>query len=101
MNLVTKNDIVEHVIRLLRQHEEGLRGSIRQDAYKHDFFALFAEAYNAGLMDGGGDTLRADALNDAIIDRSPELVDGETWRTLHGFWSDWTYAWDHASERQA
>jgi hypothetical protein len=95
---MTRDDIIESLIRLLRDHEEGGRGSIHQDPYKSDFFALFADAYNSGLMSGSEHVLYADALPDAIDERAPELTGGPTWKILHGFWTEWTYAWDHAAE---
>jgi hypothetical protein len=81
----------------LRNHKERGRGSIHQEPYKHDFFALFAEAYNSGMMSGGKRVLYADVLADAIVQWAPELAEGPTWKILHGFWSEWTYAWDHAA----
>jgi hypothetical protein len=87
---MTRNEIVEEVIRLLRDHHSGRR----------DFFKLFAEAYNAGMMRGSDDVLYADALASIIVARAPELAEGPVWE-LHRFWSDWTYAWDHAAERTA
>jgi hypothetical protein len=96
---MTKDEIVTEVIRLLRHNKQRLLGgSIHQDPYKHDFFALFAEAYNAGLMKGSQDVLYADALKDLIVARAPELADEKGWRNLSEFWLEWTYAWDHASE---
>jgi len=97
--IMTKNEIVEQIIVLLRNHKEGRSGSIHQDPYKHDFFALFAEAYNAEMV-GSDNVLYADALADAIIERAPELAEGLTWQILHRFWAEWTYAWDHAGERR-
>ena len=91
--VVTQEEIVENIIQLLRAHKEGLLGSIHQDPYTRNFFVQFRDAYNAGM------TLYADALRDIIVARAPELAEGETWDTLYRFWSDWTYAWDHASER--
>lgn len=96
---MTKDEIVDEVISLLRDHKAGRRGSIHQDPYKHDFFRLFAEAYNAGMMKSGSpDFLRADALTEMIATRAPELVEGEVWQGLYGLWSAWTYTWDHGSE---
>jgi hypothetical protein len=96
---MTRDEIVDEVIELLRQHKKGWRGSIHQDPYKSDFFALFAKAYNAGLMrHGWDDVLFADALADCIADRAPELLDLDprgTWVNLHTFWMEWTYAWQH------
>jgi hypothetical protein len=97
---MTRNEIVEEVIRLLRDHHSGRRGSINQEPYTHDFFALFAQAYNAGMMRGSDDVLYADALARIIVARAPELAEGPVW-VLHRLWSDWTYSWDHAAERTA
>ena len=97
--IMTKDEIVDEVISLLRDHKAGRRGSIHQDPYKHDFFRLFATAYNAGMMKSGSpDFLRADALTEMIATRAPELVEGEVWQGLYGLWSAWTYTWDHGSE---
>jgi hypothetical protein len=98
---MNRDEIIENVITLLREHEESgglvkLRGSIHQEPYKRDFFNLFAEAFNAGLM---RDTLKgylsADALNDVIAERAPDVVGNKTFRELHTFWQGWTYAWEH------
>ena len=81
---MTKDEIVDEVISLLRDHKAGRRGSIHQDPYKHDFFRLFATAYNAGMMKSGSpDFLRADALTEMIATRAPELVEGEVWQGLY------------------
>jgi hypothetical protein len=95
---MTKDEIVDGVIELLRQHKEGLRGSIHQDPYKDDMFALFADAFNGGMMRGHEDVLCADALVNLITVRAPDLCEGEAWRTLYTFWAEWTYAWQHAGE---
>jgi len=94
---MTKNEIVDEVIKLLHDHKAERAGSIHQDPYKHDFFRLFAAAYNAGMMEKN--ELRADALTQLIVARAPELVEDRVWDSLYHFWSDWTYAWDHAGER--
>ena len=91
-----RNEILEKVILLLRQHKDGSRGSIHQEPWKADFFMIFAEAYNAGMMHGTDGLLTADALTASVTDRAPELAEGQTWEALHRFWSDWTYAWAHA-----
>jgi hypothetical protein len=97
---MTQDDIVSEIIALLRDHKEGFRGSMHQEPYTHDFFRVFAIAYNARFMsDRGPGNLRADALNDLIVAREPDLVDGEPWNTLRTFWSDWTYAWDQSALR--
>jgi hypothetical protein len=97
--IMTKDEIVDEVISLLRDHKAGRRGSIHQDPDKHDFFRLFATAYNAGMMKSGSpDFLRADALTEMIATRAPELVEGEVWQGLYGLCFAWTYTWDHGSE---
>lgn len=91
---MAREEIIERVISLVRATEENkLRGSIHQEAYKEDFFRLFAEAFNAGMMHGSDDVLYADALADAVGERAPELVETNTFRTLHTFWHEWTFAW--------
>jgi hypothetical protein len=97
---MTRSEIVDEVIKLLRDHKNDTRGSIYQDPYKHDFFRLFAAAYNAGMMKGSDELLYADALTGMIIARAPELTKGANWANLYAFWSEWTYAWKHVSELQ-
>ncbi|MGB6536056.1 MAG: hypothetical protein WBF58_08850 [Xanthobacteraceae bacterium] len=97
---MTRSEIADKVIDLLRDHEDKRRGSIHQDPYKSDFFRLFAEAYNAGMMRGEREVLYADALTSILVARAPELVEGKTWDALYQFWSEWTYAWDHSAELQ-
>lgn len=90
---MTEDEIFEEITRYMRDHKLGARGSIHQEPYKHDFFELFAEAYNAGMM------MNADELTNTVLARAPELVEGPVWESLRQFWRDWTYAWDHAAER--
>ena len=80
------SDIAERFAQTLSAHDLGA------------FAALFAEAYNAGLMTGSGDVLHADALADIIVDRARHFAYGRTFRVLRDLWSEWTYAWDHAAE---
>jgi hypothetical protein len=47
---MTRLELVDQIIELLRRHKDGRAGSIHQDPYKSDFFRLFADAYNAGMM---------------------------------------------------
>jgi hypothetical protein len=96
---MTKDEIVEGVIKLLRDHRSGMRGTIHQEPYTHDFFELFAKAYNAGMMSGSENVLYADALTSIVAARAPELMEGPDWESLRQFWRDWTYAWNHAAER--
>jgi hypothetical protein len=96
---MNRDELVDQLIALLRQHKAGLRGSIQQDPYKQDFFRLFAAAYNAGMM--GPDapkSARAGGLIGSLVTRAPELVKEPAWDTLYQFWSEWTYAWDHANQ---
>ena len=97
---MTRSEIVDEIIKLLRNHKTGTRGSIHQDPYKHDFFRLFATAYNAGMMKRSDEVLYADALAGMIVARAPELAKGDVWANLYAFWSEWTYAWKHVSELQ-
>lgn len=99
---MSRDEIIDGVIQLLRDHKEGHRGSIHQEPYKRDFFALFAEAYNAGMMGGrSDDVLSADALATSITERAPELVEDRTWEALYRFWLEWTYAWRHIPQRRS
>ena len=47
----------------------------------------------AGMMDGSDNVLYADALNDAVVARAPGLAESNTFRLLHTFWGEWTFAW--------
>src|ERR1700730_16381411 len=94
-----RNEILDGIVGLLRQHKEGLRGTIHQEPYKGDFFRFFAAAWNAGLIDQPQPPgyLSADALADAPADCAPDVVDIERWDTtwfaLLTMWGEWTYAW--------
>jgi hypothetical protein len=95
-----KIEIVDGVILLLQHHKNNLAGSIHQDPYKSDFFRLFADAYNAGLM--ASNNLQADALANFIEERDPDLIDltdNSTYVNLLTFWREWTYAWDRINQR--
>ena len=87
--------MLDQIEELLRQHKDGLRGSLHQEPYKGDLFRLFAAAFNGGLIDSANqsDYLSADALTDTLATRAPKLLDQESWHNLRRFWSDWTYAW--------
>lgn len=89
------DQIVQEIAGLLRQHMDGLRGTIHQEPYKGDFFRLFAAAFNAGLMEsqGEGNYLSADALRDVLAARAPETLECKEFHELHTFWKEWTYAW--------
>src|SRR4051794_21757140 len=45
MATVNREEILDRIVLLLRQHNEGLRGTIHQEPYKGDFFELFAAAF--------------------------------------------------------
>jgi hypothetical protein len=100
------DEIIEGLIDLLRQHKEGVRGSIGQEPNKGDLFKLFSSASKEGFLDrsAGTNNLRADAMADTLVDIAPELVDSSahntTWSELYTFWREWTYAWTHADERR-
>jgi hypothetical protein len=95
---MTRDELVGEIIRLLRNHKDGLAGSIHQDPYKSDFFKLFAAAYNAGMMHRADYPAHMDALVSPLVAREPELIEGKTWQTLCDFWGEWTYAWDHVHQ---
>jgi hypothetical protein len=94
---MSKDEIVEAVIRLLRLHKENLHGSVHQDPYMRDLFRQFASAFNAGYLKHSANTdyLSAEVLREIIEPREPELLDQEAWRHLYTFWQEWTYAWKH------
>ena len=95
---MSREEILAQIEELLRQHKAGLRGSVRQDPYKSDFFQLFAAAFNGGLLTVGHPRyLSADALTDILNNKAPELADDEAWQILHGCWQEWTYAWRHVA----
>jgi hypothetical protein len=93
-------EIVESIIGLLRQHSDGLRGTIYQEPYKWDFFRLFTVAFNAGLLERTAqrEYLSADALNDLLVSRSPDVLESDACKNLYTFWQEWTYAWRRRSE---
>lgn len=72
-----------------------MAGSIHQEPYKGEFFRLFAAAFNGGLIENSAQAsyLGAEALNDVVKARAPELVGNTRWTTLVMFWREWTYAW--------
>ena len=90
-----RDQIIEEIAKLLRQHIDGLRGTIHQEPYKGDFFGLFAAAFNSGLIKSPGqkDYLSAEALTDVLAERAPETVDSDAFQHLRTFWNEWTYAW--------
>jgi len=94
----SRNEIVDDVIELLRQHNENRRGYIHQEPYKADFFRLFAAAFNGGMMNRFDDCLYADALGDSIADRAPDVLGTKTWDELYSMWGAWTYAWKQADQ---
>jgi hypothetical protein len=96
---VSKDEIVSEVIRLLREHVAGSRGSVHQDPYKKDFFNQFAHAYNAGYLSRSNhsDFLSAQVLLDIIEVREPELFNHDSSHSLKVFWQEWTYAWSNLS----
>jgi hypothetical protein len=98
---VNRDDIVDEIARLLHEHIDGYRGTIHQEPY--DFFRLFAAAFNAGLIESPGRSLylSADALADILATRAPETVECETFRSLHAFWHEWTYAWKRRGQATA
>jgi hypothetical protein len=98
-----RDQIVDGIIELLRQHQNKLRGTIHQEPYKGDFFGLFASAFNAGLLDRSQRVyLSADALTDIIVTRAPEVVDSKTpyttWSNFRDFWREWDYAWSRTDQ---
>ena len=104
---MTRDEILEGVIDLLRQHQKGMRGTIHQEPYKGDFFRFFAAAWNAGLLMNTPQPsgyLSADALADVLAERAPDVVDTErwdtTWFSLLTMWGDWTYAWRRHGEAE-
>jgi hypothetical protein len=97
-----RNEIVDTLGELLRQHKDGLRGSIHQEPYRGDLFKLFAEAFNQGLITTPSQPgyLSADALSDTLSERVPEILDSQPFRDLHTMWGEWTYAWRHIDQLQ-
>ena|SRR6202049_2929495 len=74
---MNREEIIDHIIALLRQHEENenkvrLRGSIHQEPYKVDFFKLFAAAFNAGMM--ANDPQPQDYLSAELWPKEPRTL---------------------------
>ena len=95
---MTRDEIVDQIGELIRQHKEGLRGSIHQEPYKGDLFRLFAEAFNAGLIIRSSQHLLADALADVLSERYPKIVDSQPFQDLRTMWRDWAYACRHVDQ---
>lgn len=96
---MSKEAIVQAIEDLLRQHKDGLRGSVHQEPYKGDIFRQFSAAYNEGLLDrsiASADYLSADVLADILVSRAPDLLIHNALREIQTFWLEWTYAWHHA-----
>jgi hypothetical protein len=97
---MTRDEIVDGVGGFIRQHKDGLRGSIHQEPYKGDLFRFFADAFNQGLISGPSQPgyLSADALADTLGERVPEIVGSKPFQELHAMWGEWTYAWRHVDQ---
>lgn len=95
---MTREEVLDQIEELLRQHKDGTRGAIDREPNKSDLFRLFAAAFNGGLTDAPDQSgnLHADALVNTLTSRAPELTDQVAWHTLYSFWSAWTYAWQQA-----
>lgn len=92
---MTREELLDRVEELLRQHKDGLRGSIHREPNKGELFRLFASAFNSGLIDAPerSDNLCADVLIDTLAGRAPELKEQGPWNDVYRLWSAWTYAW--------
>ena len=47
---MTRSEILQKIIEYLDLQVDGMMGEIYQDPYRGEFFELFAEAYNQGLI---------------------------------------------------
>jgi hypothetical protein len=96
---MNSEQVIGDLVKLFQHYETVLPGAdLHQEPYKGDFFKLFAIAYNAGFMKTNPESfpfLRADALIPLIDSRAPGIVDGKNFKIVHGFWREWTYAWDN------
>ena len=91
---MTKDEIINEVIKLLNGQFIGVFGYIGQEPYRGDFFKLFAAAYN------GGHSLTADSLREFIIvrwctgDETENEKKSALMKQLLPCWHEWKYAWD-------
>jgi hypothetical protein len=101
-------DIIDRLYTYLDEHLHGVRGSVYQEPYKRDMFALFREAYRGGYFQrqSGEQLLTADALGDVLIDRwFADDGRNEARERLLGqmmpMWQEWQYAWDRYQQSPA
>lgn len=99
---MNKEEIIDSILRLLRLHKDGLRGSIHQDPYKSDLFQQFSIAFNEGYLahSANANFLSAEVLREAIAARDPDLLKHDLLPSLHSFWNEWAYAWNHLNLRK-
>src|SRR5690242_10764897 len=101
--MINRDQIIDKIISKLKYLNKS---SFHQEPYTTYFFDLFAEAFNAGLLDrssaGENAYLGIYRLTQAILNRSPELVDSSNphtnWCHFYTAWEAWTYAWSRVDK---
>ena len=102
---MTQEDIIQKVIDYIDLQLHGVMGTIHQEPYKSEFFALFAEAYNKGFM--ADRSLTADALLDILnaewfLDEHGTNAERlECVEPLLFYWHAWRYAWDRCDQKKS
>ena len=90
---MSREQILTEVIAYLDSQHRGGTGSLYQEPYRMDFFKLFAEAYNQGLIING--SLDADRLYESLKGQWLTHEDEEDKKRLpyldkvHIAWYEW------------
>ena len=100
---MTRNEILQKIMEYLDLQVDGMMGKISQDPYRGEFFELFAEAYNQGLI--ANKALRANVLKDIFQNRWYEDSDDRNIDRIDFvedflmYWHAWEYAWEQHGKR--
>ncbi len=98
---MTQEELIKALIALLDGHLTGLRGSVQQEPYKQDFFALFSQVHRIGYFEPpSSPLLTADSLRDILVNRwfADDGQDDEREELLNQLlsaWREWRYALEH------
>jgi hypothetical protein len=98
---MTQEQILTEVIAYLNSQRQGGTGSLYQEPYRMQLCALFAEAYNQGLITNG--SLVAEKMCDSVLERWLTRNQEEDKKRLpyldkvHMAWYEWQYAWQHSA----
>jgi hypothetical protein len=98
---MTQEQILTEVIAYLNSQRRGGTGFLYQEPYRMQLFALFAEAYNQGLITNG--SLVAEKMRDSVLERWLTRNQEEDKKRLpyldkvHMAWYEWQYAWQHSA----